>query len=143
LPLCEKERIDDVFLVGLYTGMRRSEIMTSSQEDIKDIKIHIKSINSKTKRGRIIPIHKKITDIMNGDLKFRYDFDRIFSNIAQKLDLQDVTFHTLRHTFASRLVLKGVDIFTVSRLLGHESIKTTQRYAHLSPGHFEETKDKL
>jgi integrase len=143
LPLCKKVRIDDAFLIGLYTGMRRSEIMTLSQEDIKDGKIHIKAKYSKSKRGRIIPIHGKIAEIMKGDLKFRYRFDHKFSKIAKDLNLKDVTFHTLRHTFASRLVMKGVDIFSVSRLMGHENIKTTQRYAHLAPEYFEGTIDKL
>lgn len=45
----------------------------------------------------------------------------------------DVTAHTLRHTFASRLVQAGTDLFTVSKLLGHASIRMTERYSHLAP----------
>ncbi len=45
--------------------------------------------------------------------------------------------HDLRHTFASRLVSKGVPIFDVSKLLGHKSINMTMRYAHLAPEAFE------
>jgi site-specific recombinase XerD len=41
--------------------------------------------------------------------------------------------HTLRHTFASHLVMEGIPIYTVSKLLGHTDVKTTERYAHLSP----------
>jgi len=41
----------------------------------------------------------------------------------------------LRHTFASRVVMKGVDIRTVQELMGHKSITMTMRYAHLSPEH--------
>ena len=47
----------------------------------------------------------------------------------------DVNFHTLRHTFASQLVMQGVDIPTLKGLLGHSDIKTTMRYAHLAPDH--------
>jgi integrase family protein len=46
---------------------------------------------------------------------------------------QKVVFHTLRHTFASWLVQKGVPLHTVAELMGHRSIAMTQRYAHLSP----------
>jgi integrase len=55
-----------------------------------------------------------------------------------------VTLHTLRHTFASWLVMAGADLLTVSRLLGHSTIKQVQdTYAHLSPGHLQATVDLL
>jgi integrase/recombinase XerD len=50
---------------------------------------------------------------------------------AAKLN-DDIHFHTLRHSFASNLVQRGVNLYVVKELLGHEDIKTTQIYSHLT-----------
>jgi hypothetical protein len=49
--------------------------------------------------------------------------------------MEDFTWYCLRHTFASRLVMAGVDIRTVAELMGHKTIQMTMRYAHLAPQH--------
>jgi site-specific recombinase XerD len=51
--------------------------------------------------------------------------------------------HTLRHTFASHLVMSGVDLLTVKKLMGHSDIQTTMIYAYLAPDHLAEAVDKL
>jgi site-specific recombinase XerD len=53
-----------------------------------------------------------------------------FAIACRKARISGVTWHTLRHTFASRLVNRGVDIVTVKELLGHSSLSVTMRYAH-------------
>jgi integrase len=64
--------------------------------------------------------------------------------VAGARDPMGVTFHTLRHTFASWLVMAGVDLWTVAQLLGHSGIKLVeQTYGHLSPNHKRLAVDRL
>ena len=58
-----------------------------------------------------------------------------FEKAVGDAGIKDCVFHTLRHTFASDLVIKGVDFKTVADLLGHASITMTDRYSHLSKEH--------
>lgn len=57
--------------------------------------------------------------------------------------LEGVTWHALRHTFASRLVAAGVDLRTVQELGGWRTLSMVQRYAHLSPGHLAAAVEKI
>jgi integrase len=68
---------------------------------------------------------------------------RWFLDAVREAKIEDFKWHDLRHTFASRLVMAGVDIRTVQELMGHKSITMTMRYAHLSPKHRTEALEKL
>jgi len=57
------------------------------------------------------------------------------AKVAVIKGIEDFHFHDLRHTFASHCIMAGVDITTLSKLLGHKSLKMTLRYAHLAPSH--------
>ncbi len=58
-----------------------------------------------------------------------------YKTACEKAEIRDFKFHDLRHTFASPLVMAGVDLVTVKTLLGHKSLAMTLRYAHLAPSH--------
>jgi len=59
----------------------------------------------------------------------------VFKRACKRAKIEDCSLHTLRHTFASRLVMAGVDLRTVQELMGHKDIQMTMRYAHLSGDH--------
>jgi len=77
--------------------------------------------------------------ISNPEFVFTYKSKRIksvrtaFENACNHAGIKNLRFHDLRHTFATRLVLAGVDLATVSKLLGHSTIQMTMRYAHPTP----------
>lgn len=64
-----------------------------------------------------------------------YNLRKSFSTALEKSGIIDFTFHDLRHTFASQLVMNGISIETVRVLLGHKTSEMTLRYSHLSPSH--------
>ena len=65
---------------------------------------------------------------------FKLTVDKIGLNDGISDRRQKVVFHTLRHTFASWLVMMGKPLYTISKLMGHRNIRWTERYAHLAPG---------
>jgi integrase len=146
------------FIVALHTGMRQSEQFSLDwrEVDFERRKIFL----DKTKNGndREVPMSKTCFQLLT-DLHADKQNDWVFqaSRYKQRLKnprqwfetvLRDAKvtnfhWHDLRHTFCSRLVMKGVDIRTVMELAGHKSISVTMRYAHLSPEHNQAAIEKL
>ena len=68
---------------------------------------------------------------------------RSFASALKKAGIENFRFHDTRHTAASWLVQGGADLYSVQKILGHSSTRTTQRYAHLSPGYLESEISKI
>jgi len=86
----------------------------------------IKVQKSKTGKQRVIGINEILSETL------RTLPSRLKKGL-EKAEIEDFRFHDLRHTFASHLVINGVDIRTVSELMGHSSIIMTMKCAHLAP----------
>lgn len=140
-------------LLALNTGMRRGELfnLTWNNVDLKQHSLTITGEGAKSGKTRHIPLNDEAFSILvawrnqteSKTLVFPSPatgerFDNIKKSWAGLINLSKVEefrFHDLRHTFASKLVMKGVDLNTVRELLGHASIDMTLRYAHLAPEH--------
>lgn len=68
---------------------------------------------------------------------------RVFVPAMDAAGIENFHWHDLRHTFASRLIMAGVDLRTVQELMGHQTITMTLRYSHLSPAHRLEAVQRL
>ena len=141
----------------IVTGMRIGELINLTWHDInfEQKRIHIQSKEDwtpKTYQIRTIPMHPVAFTILQKlpkDKKYVFTSQtgikihsgrlqkRYFKKITEKLKLNDATIHTLRHTFASHLVMAGKDLFTIGKLLGHSNTKTTEIYSHVAPAHLQ------
>lgn len=149
LPLLSPE-VAAVVICALKTGMRQGEILGLKWSEVNLDTNLITLRKTKAKTIRHIPIHPELQGILKGLPKLgeyvfcerdggRYSRNghlrSEFDNAVAASGLRDFHFHDLRHTFASELVMKGVDIKTIAELLGHSTTRMTERYSHLSPSH--------
>ena len=137
--------------IALMTGMRQGEQfgLTWHRVDLDNATVRL----NKTKNGkpRFVRLNTRALVVMRALRELSLHAGRVFANqepywfshAVQEAGIADFHWHDLRHTFASRLVMAGVDIRTVQELLGHESITITMRYAHLSPQHRATALEKL
>ncbi len=134
-------RIRPIVVAALHTGMRRGELRSLERRDVDFSPGIIHVLNTKNGRPREIPLDDTLRESLarlpehEGRLFDFRNIRKLYETAVQKADLKDVNFHTLRHTFASHLVMAGVDLRTVQELLGHRSFEMTLRYSHLSSQH--------
>ncbi|MHB8581585.1 MAG: tyrosine-type recombinase/integrase [Ignavibacteriaceae bacterium] len=148
--------LKDIFYVAFYTGLRLGELINMKWSWINFQQNHIvikcsSDFLTKSKKDRVVPMAEKVRAILNNrfhssqhkpDEFVFYHFKGIrlhqetiskqFKQVVRKVNLNDnIHFHTLRHSFASMLVQRGVSLYVVKELLGHEDLSTTQIYSHL------------
>jgi integrase len=146
------QRYHSLVRVAIHTGLRRTEQLSLEWGDI-DFKLgQIIVRDSKPDKSRVVPMDQTVTEILRGLSKVRLinnpyvfpgektgqrlkDIPKYWEQYLKEAGIKNFRWHDLRHTFASRLVMAGVNLYTVSQLLGHHDIKMTMRYAHLSPGY--------
>jgi len=136
-----------LLMVALHTGMRKGEILALRWQDI-DFRRRILTIHkSKTNMKRGIPLSDTLTSVLLDLKQNRKLFEisgRVFpisdrslrqsyNKALERSGIENFTFHDLRHTFATRLVQNGVDIYSVQKLLGHTTVSMTLRYTHHYP----------
>ncbi len=144
--------LQPIITFATSTGMRRGEIMNLEKSDI-NLELRTAAIRtSKNGDPRVIPLSNRALEavaramsvtskvfgekggeeIQAANLKYN------FRSAADRAGLKDLKFHDLRHTFATRLIQSGADIYSVQKLLGHKSMEMTSRYAHRDVDSFEE-----
>lgn len=140
-------------LTALNTGCRRGELfsLTVDALNFKHRRITLEGTSTKSGNSRFIPMTDEAFNVLTTWINESGVTDLVFpspvtgnhlNNITKSwgglMKLAEITnfrFHDLRHSFASKLMMRGADLYTVKDLLGHASIETTQRYAHLAPEH--------
>ncbi len=141
--------LTEIILIGLNTGMRLGEILGLKWQwvDLEEGIITLPQTNTKNKKMRRIPINPIVRKIfLERKIQFglsEYVFPsetsktghiswlrRSFSTACKRANIQGLRFHDLRHTAATRLVESGIPLHAVAKLLGHSTVRVTERYSH-------------
>lgn len=137
---CPNEQVKRAFLFSCLCGLRLSDIKTLSSKNIDWENNCIVLRNKKTSSIQYIPITESMKVFLdsakNSDVLFSLpdtsNVERNLEKWANSSNLgKKLTFHVARHTFATLLLTKNIDIYTISKLLNHKDLKTTQIYASL------------
>jgi integrase len=146
------DHLKPMFLLSLNTGMRRGEVfhLQWSQVDLEAKRVTVSGSTAKSGKTRHIPLNQTAVTVLRQwqeqcptEQVYVFENDgNPFNNVSKAWNtvftnsgIPHFRWHDIRHTFASRLVMAGVDLNTVRELLGHSNYEMTLRYAHLAPEH--------
>ncbi|WP_417507864.1 tyrosine-type recombinase/integrase [Marinomonas gallaica] len=143
--------VEPLVITAMNTGMRKGELLTLKWEHVSfpNRYLTIRSENAKSKKTRTIPLNDTVLNLFDSWRAQNPDADYVFvsnnqpveffqypwQSLLKEAGIENFRFHDLRHHFASKLVMAGVDLNIVRELLGHADLKMTLRYAHLAPEH--------
>lgn len=146
MDVIDDENYRDLILMYLHTGARREELLKDclSWDDIDFDRKNI-TLHGKGGKSRTIPLNETAYEIFyrrrfleNREIPFSQNYEYMFKKIAKyyiAADIKDANIHVLRKTFGSTLAQKKLDIFTISKLMGHSSVRVTE-------SHYSELLDK-
>ena len=146
LNACTTLGLDDLrdyIVVAIDTGFRRSELLGLVSNDFVNGMVMLHAGSTKSDKARAVPATKRVSEILTRRSNSRKLFDINFHILRARwlvlkahVGMEDDTqfcVHMLRHTCASRMVQRGVNLAVVQQWMGHSNITTTLRYAHLAP----------
>ncbi len=153
---CSKEIVYKVSMFSTLTGMRYSDIAKLRWSEIEHIEndgYYIRFMQKKTEGTETMPIsddayallgkRSQKNDKVFNNLK-KWDIDRVLPVWVAKSGItKHITFHCFRHTYATLQLTSGTDLFTISKMLGHKNIKTTQIYTKVIDKKKRETTAKI
>jgi integrase len=156
------DHLTPLVLLALNTGLRRGELFQLRWHDVELTPglLTVRGAGAKSGQTRHLPLnseavrtleHWKARNAGPRDLVFAGasgtepldNIKRAWTGVMTMAKISAFRFHDLRHTFASKLVMAGVDLNTVRELLGHSDIAMTLRYTHLAPQHKASAVEKL
>ncbi|MBM4055305.1 MAG: site-specific integrase [Planctomycetes bacterium] len=151
----------DIVVFALHTGLRQNELLSLEWNRVNLFNRTIIIQETKNGNPKTVPLNKtafrileeksRVRNIKN-DLVFASkagtkingpNLIRALNEALKRAEIENFHFHDLRHTFATRLAQKGIDLYKISKLLGHYDITMTQRYAHHCPESLREGVDIL
>ncbi len=141
--------LKELIIFAINTGTRRDEMLSLKWSEVDFSRRVLTLLVTKNKEKRTVPMNEVVSELLKAKSKgstSEYAFGsetgtkmdgrnllRAFYVARKKAGLEDVRWHDLRHTFATRLVQAGIDLYTVKELLGHKTLTMTMRYAHHYP----------
>jgi len=148
LAACSKSQnkyLSSMATVALETGLRRGELLDLTWDRVDMTRGVIRLEMTKSGKRREVPMRQAVYNVLaglpdphEGRVWPTGNPRRAFESAVTEAKLDDFHFHDLRHTFASRYVMRGGSLPALQQILGYSTLAMTMRYSHLSPKHLRE-----